>query len=377
MLSKPKLIGAAVAVTASVAAAAVIGAAAYGSGDPSPPSAAAADTTQVSQAEPAEGQTGETGEAGESGDAETAGARPIGNTAPMDEAMDHMLDAPSAAKAATISKNSGKAVFLVAELNGRNEVATPGGPKVGDRDGRAVQVIRIKGNNVAFAVAWKGIAAPTASHIHEGAAGINGAVKVPFFGTALPNEVSAVTGSVTVTDQALLTSLTTNPGQFYANLHTGEFPGGAVRAQFRKLNHAVDLERALDFGKLVAVGSGKQEVPVAGGPATGDADGRSVGFVWAKGSRVDFALRWSEIAPPTLGHLHQGKAGVNGAVVVPLFNAAAGLPASITGVAGTASGIDRKVTEGLARTPDGFYTNLHTAEFPGGAVRGQLARTAK
>jgi hypothetical protein len=213
------------------------------------------------------------------------------------------------------------------------------------------------------------------SHIHEGAAGVNGAVKVPFFGTALPDTVSAATGAVTVTDQALLDSITTNPGNFYANLHTAEFPGGAVRGQLRKLDRPVDLQRVLNFGSLAALDSGDQEVPVAGGPATGDPDGHATSFVWAGGSRVDYSFTWSGIAGPTLGHIHQGPVGANGGVVVPLFSAPAGIPSSVTGIAGTASNVDPKVVENIGRKPGDFYTNLHTAEFPGGAVRGQLFRS--
>jgi hypothetical protein len=60
-----------------------------------------------------------------------------------------------------------------------------------------------------------------------------------------PDTLNAATGTVTVTDPALLKSLTTNPGTFYANLHTAHFPGGAVRGQFRKLDHPVDLNKVL------------------------------------------------------------------------------------------------------------------------------------
>jgi CHRD domain len=375
-MRKPKLIAAAAAVTALAAAGVVIGAQAYGAGESAPPAAAPVQAELVGNAKPAEAKPAEADPI----DAEGAVAEARGDesrdsaTPPLDEGIDRMPEAPKQVAAPRVGRTSNKAVFLIADLNGRNEVPVAGGPAVGDKDGRAVQVVRIRGNQVAFATAFKNVAAPTANHIHAGVAGVNGAIKVDFFGTALPGGVSAVTGQVTVTDQALLNDLATNPQKFYANLHTGEFPGGAVRGQYRKLNRPVDLDRVFNFGKLFALGDGKQEVPVAGGPAVGDPDGRSVGFVWANNTRVDYSLRWNKIAPPTLGHIHQGKAGVNGAVVVDLFAAPTGLPASITGVAGTVTGLDRKLTNTLKQSPDGFYTNLHTGEFPGGAVRGQLKR---
>jgi hypothetical protein len=343
MLTKPKfVIAAAVVVAAGIGATAAVAAQAYGSGDHPQPSV------------------------------------PAAKVAPMDHAMDRMMDtapADAAAAAAATATTTGPITFLAAELNGRNEVPVPNGPKVGDPDGRAIEVFRIQGNKVSFAVAWKGIGAPTLSHIHEGAAGVNGAVKVPFFGTALPDTVSAATGAVTVTDQALLDSITKDPGKFYANLHTAEFPGGAVRGQLRKLDRPVDLQRVLSFGSLASLDSGDQEVPVAGGPAVGDPDGHATSFVWANGSRVDYSFSWSAIAAPTLGHIHQGPVGANGAVVVPLFSAPVGIPSSVNGIAGTVNGVDPKIVDNIGHNPGDFYTNMHNAEFPGGAVRGQLFRT--
>ena len=253
-------------------------------------------------------------------------------------------------------------VFLAADLRGRNEVPAA------DPDGRAVAVVRIQGNQVAFALAWRGIAAPTASHIHLGAAGMNGAVKVAFFGGALPANVNAVTGSVTVADQTVIDAIVANPAGYYANIHTSEFPGGAVRGQLRMLKNPVDLQRFVTMGSLVSVMSGDQEV------AGGDADGHGVGFVRANNGRVDFGLSWSGIAAPSAGHIHVGAVGVNGAVVVPFFAAPGGLPASINGIAGTVTGVAPELIRAINHNPRGYYTNLHNAEFPGGAIRGQLFR---
>ena len=44
-------------------------------------------------------------------------------------------------------------------------------------------------------------------------------------------------GTVTVTDPALLAALRTSPGSFYADLRTTAFPGGAARAQLHLLTH--------------------------------------------------------------------------------------------------------------------------------------------
>jgi hypothetical protein len=283
-------------------------------------------------------------------------------------------DDPAHPPAGTPAPAGGPATFLVAALNGRNEVPVAGSPTAGDPDGQAVEILRIQGNQVSFAVKWKNIGAPTASHIHAGATGTNGAVQVPFFGAGLPTGVEAATGSVTVTDAALLDQLKTNPGSFYVNLHTAEFPGGAVRGQLHAVTHPVDLTAVLRGGPLAAVLGGDQEVP-APGAAVGDPDGHASAFVGVHDDRVTYSFTWSGIGAPTNGHIHQGVVGVNGPVAVPLFAAPGGLPTSINGIAGVVTSVSPDLVHRLRANPNGWYANLHTAEFPGGAVRGQLFRT--
>jgi hypothetical protein len=125
--------------------------------------------------------------------------------------------------------------YYVASLVGANEVQKPGGPKVGDPHGRALEFLRIEGDTVQFAIKWSGIGAPTMAHIHAGARGVNGEVKVAFFEQTLPGSLNAVTGSVTVKDAKLLKEISANPGDFYVNVHTAQFPGGAVRGQLHKV----------------------------------------------------------------------------------------------------------------------------------------------
>ncbi|MEV4011268.1 CHRD domain-containing protein [Nonomuraea angiospora] len=276
---------------------------------------------------------------------------------------------PAMAQADTQSSSD---VYLAATLLGKNEVPAPGA-KVGDRNGGAIAVFRIHGQQVDYAIRWQKVAAPTAFHIHQGKAGKNGDVKIPFFGAALPASLSAVKGTVTVKDSGLLARIANNPQGWYANLHTGEFPGGAVRAQLHQVR-PVSLESVLAAGSshhtLTALADGRQEVP-APGTKVGDKDGRAAWLVWVKGTKVHFATAWKRVAPPTNGHVHRGVKGKNGPVVVDFFAAGNGLPAGVNGIAGTATA-SAKIADGIKRNPKGWYVNLHTAEFPGGAVRGQL-----
>lgn len=289
--------------------------------------------------------------------------------------------APTAAQAGTTESaaargsSSSPAVYFAARLVGANEVPVKGGPAVGDKDGSAYAVIRVSGDQVSYAVRWRNTAAPTAFHIHQGRAGTNGDVKVGFFGEALPGSAKAVAGGVKVGDSGLSAALKKNPGGFYANLHTGEFPGGAVRAQLFRLSHPVDLAAILADGTHAAFQSqadGAQEVP-ADGKKVGDPDGRAQWLIGLDGANLRYATVWNRVSAPTNGHIHRGGKGKNGPVVVDLFADANGLPESITGIAGTAP-VKSDIAQGIKKNPMNWYANLHTTEFDGGAVRGQLHR---
>ncbi|MFE3021424.1 CHRD domain-containing protein [Streptomyces sp. NPDC059256] len=148
------------------------------------------------------------------------------------------------------SDSRGAALF-VASLNGANEVPVPSGPAVGDRDGAALQFVKVHGMRVSVAVKFRGTDKPTALHIHRGARGTNGVLKIdftPLLARSAPpvkGWEGAVTGTVTVKDKALLDAFRTNPNDHYANLHTARFPGGAVRAQFHKVTTAFPFDKAL------------------------------------------------------------------------------------------------------------------------------------
>jgi hypothetical protein len=276
----------------------------------------------------------------------------------------HGEQAPPQAAPSTPAPPAGP-VYLVADLAGANEVAVPGGPAAGDQDGKGRVVVRIQGDQVCFTAQYAWIDAPTAGHIHAGAAGANGAVKVGFFGTALPASLHAVTGCVSQ-EAGAVAAIAADPGNHYVNLHTAAYPGGAVRGQLRRLDGAVDLLEPLR-GDLVALMDGGQEVP-----ALGDPDGRATGFLRARPHHVEFAFTWTGVAPPTAGHLHPGRPGEANPLAVELF-AGGGLPPSLLGVAG-AVGADRSVTKAVGRHPQDFYLNLHNGEYAKGAVRGQLFR---
>jgi hypothetical protein len=104
-------------------------------------------------------------------------------------------------------------------------------------------------------------------------------------------------------------------------------------------------------------------------PSPADPDG--VGFVVmtldpAAGT-ITFTAFALNIATPTASHIHRGAAGVTASPLVA-FN----LPFAGGVSSGTLTGIASSVLTEIIGNPAGFYFNIHNADFPGGAIRGQL-----
>jgi hypothetical protein len=158
----------------------------------------------------------------------------------------------------------------------------------------------------------------------------------------------------------------------------------------RKRVAIVALAAALVFGMtLLAVpgsaasgGSGKVTTLAASlnganeSPGPGDPDGRGRALVRLAGGSACFVLEWSKISAPTAAHIHVGRPGMAGPVVVLFFEPgtnAASLPDTLDSVAGCAD-VDPAVAEKIAKRPGDYYVNIHTADFAPGAIRGQLRR---
>ncbi|MFI5657535.1 CHRD domain-containing protein [Streptomyces sp. NPDC051684] len=192
----------------------------------------------------------------------TLGTRMLATAAVLGAAAGTGLAAPQAI--AADAEPGDTATVLATSLNGANEVAD------GDKDGVALEFIQVKGDQVAVAVKWRGVGKPTALHLHEGAEGANGDVRVDFTKVLGGAKGHRATGSVTVKDRALLARLTTDPGAFYANLHTAAFPDGAVRGQLHRVTEPTDFGRALDNFQASVV-RGRQIYACKVDPATGKA----------------------------------------------------------------------------------------------------------
>jgi hypothetical protein len=87
-----------------------------------------------------------------------------------------------------------------------------------------------------------------------------------------------------------------------------------------------------------------------------------------KTREVCFELTVSGIEPATAAHIHQAPVGVAGPVVVPLD------PPTNGTSSGCVSGVDHALIQNIIQHPEEYYVNVHNADFPNGAIRGQLSK---
>lgn len=118
---------------------------------------------------------------------------------------------------------------------------------------------------------------------------------------------------------------------------------------------------------LSATLTGAAEVP---GP--GDLDGSGTATITLNQGQgeVCFEITVSGILLPATGaHIHAAPAGIAGPVVVPLT------PPDASGTSsGCVTGVDPDLIKAIRQNPSDYYANVHNADFPGGAVRGQLSK---
>jgi len=105
--------------------------------------------------------------------------------------------------------------------------------------------------------------------------------------------------------------------------------------------------------------SGDMEVPPVATQATGNAK-----IAIDKDMAVSGEVMTSGVVA-TMAHIHRGKAGSNGPVIVPLSKS--GDDAWVVPAGAKLSAADYK-----AYMDDELYVNVHSAAHPGGEIRGQL-----
>jgi len=197
-------------------------------------------------------------------------------------------------------------------------------------------------------------------HIHEKAPGSqSGSIVINFQGLGGTFVNNVLTGTFPVAAD-VAARMIANPSNFYVNVHTTQFPGGAIRGDLAitsggVINYAADLR-------------GTNEVPPNASTAFGSA------FVTI--DTTSNTLYWDVVTSglsPTLSHIHgQAAAGANAGVLINFATSAAAFTNGRTSGSISLAGLSTDNLNALLTNPGNFYVNVHSAAFPGGEIRGQL-----
>jgi len=141
---------------------------------------------------------------------------------------------------------------LFGEFSGAAEVPGPG-----DTDGMGVVFVSIdpSSGEVCYEEAVSGITLPAAaSHIHVNSAGLSGDVVIPF--PTAPDAEGKASGCTTATTEGLTGAIANNPEQYYVNVHTSDFPNGAIRAQLSAWDSSMMGDMGMMMTPDASMGSG-------------------------------------------------------------------------------------------------------------------------
>ena len=110
--------------------------------------------------------------------------------------------------------------------------------------------------------------------------------------------------------------------------------------------------------------TGAAEVP---GPGDPDGSGTASFELFPDQQQICWELEVSNITLPATGaHIHRGTATEAGPIVVGL------IPPDTTGRSSGCVSAAPELIEAILSNPEQYYVNVHTGDYPGGAVRGQL-----
>ena len=124
---------------------------------------------------------------------------------------------------------------FTAQLTGANEVPGPG-----DTDGAGAAAVTFDltagFENVCWDLSYSGLTGtPAAAHIHPGAAGATGAPVITLTPATLgANSATGCANLLLPAEVTAAAAVVANPANFYVNVHTSDFAGGAIRGQLAK-----------------------------------------------------------------------------------------------------------------------------------------------
>ncbi|MGH8873030.1 MAG: CHRD domain-containing protein [Acidimicrobiia bacterium] len=238
-----------------------------------------------------------------------------------------------------------------------------------DSDGDGEVEFTLRRDRVRFELEWEDLTSDVImAHIHCAPAGVNGPVGVTLLmETRDPDD--RIRGSFTGPDAdngcgwATLGDVIAAvvDGNAYVNVHTTQFTGGEIRGQLKI--RPLELETEMDPS---------QENPPTASEGEGEAD------IKVRRDQARFKLEWGDLTSDVImAHIHCGVVGMNGPIGVTLLMEPRDpddrIRGSFTGPDGDNACGWASLGDVVGAVVDGnAYVNVHTTQFTGGEIRGQL-----
>jgi hypothetical protein len=204
--------------------------------------------------------------------------------------------------------------------------------------------------SLELAAVTRGVSDATRAHIHTGRVGSNGPILVALE-QSLDDQNVWNSPEELVIDAATFEVLIS--GGHYVNVHTPANPSGELRGQ-------IITE---DYILATFALQSSQEVPAVISTASGD----GYALINTKTFGVEMKLLTDGVMNATRAHIHSGRIGTNGDILVALEQASED---PNIWVAPTDFAIDADVLAVLGA--GGHYVNVHTPANPSGELRGQI-----
>jgi len=253
-----------------------------------------------------------------------------------------------AAVGGAAARSQANTLRIEADMVAANETPTPKGD-VGNARGTFTATLTKSGSTgqLSWRLTFSGLTGNAiAAHIHVGAVGVAGPVRVPL---CTPCS-SGVTGTATITAEVLDAIMT---GRAYVNVHTPTNPAGEIRDQVAtvasiKTTLRASQERPKPKGKL-AKEKGAFTATVT---RTGDS------------GVITWRLTFGKLSSKSIAaHIHSGARGKPGPVIVPLC---APCRSGAHGKANVTASVLDALESGKT------YVDVHTTKNPAGEIRGQI-----
>jgi hypothetical protein len=253
-------------------------------------------------------------------------------------------------------------IELRATINAAQENPATSSPATGT----AIMLYDVRANTFDLIVSISGMTnLATNSHIHEGAAGVNGPVVTGLGAEAVytrtGSNLTATFRNITHTGDKLKLI----QGGAYYNIHSAQFPGGEIRGQL--IARPVRLVANLDVAQEAAAFPALNFAGVNNFGAAVFLYDPTANTISIRHSLYNFSSTF------TNSHIHTGAPGVSGGVNTQLgTSATAGAYSSANGLISGAHDAVPYAGNPIELLTGLNYINYHSQAFSGGQLRGQI-----